>query len=97
MTQKGFMAIHTDEIIRINRDMGGTISGSVRSMQRNDGSKAMKVSLENIIATRSIEFTFLERIARSEVAFRGRLLQSYGIQSVEIRSPAFFMENSMSY
>lgn len=62
---EGFMAIHTKDVIRINRD-----GRSIRIGQEySDGMlQSNNRSLKNG-AQRSIEFRFLERLARPELAF----------------------------
>lgn len=62
---EGFMAIHTKDVVRINRDGQSIRIGEEynESMQSSN-----KRSIENG-SKRTIEFTFLERIARPEVAF----------------------------
>lgn len=62
---EGFMAIHTKDIIRINRDGGSIRIGEEYKTGMQQGNER---SLKNNYQ-RSIEFRFLERLARSEVAF----------------------------
>ena len=61
----GFMAIHTEDVIRISRDGEHIRIGSeYREIQDRNNTRSKEIG-----ATRSISFSFLERIAREEVAF----------------------------
>ncbi len=60
-----FMAVHTEDVIRINRDGKNIrIGEEYRKGQAQGNERNKKVG-----AQRSIEFSFLERFAREDIAF----------------------------
>lgn len=62
---EGFMAIHTKDVIRISRDGKNIwIGEEYHESMRQNQEQSLKSNLK-----RDISFTFLERIARPEVAF----------------------------